>query len=281
MRVVTVGLLLAILVRSAAADPAQALAHARRHFADLDFELVLADTDAIAADRAATAADRAAALFVRGSALVVLDRDADAAAAFDALLALEPAYRPASDTPPRIRASFESARAGRLVHLEEELATREGAQLRAVAIDVDGPTSARGGLPLHLHLRVTDPHRMIDRFVLGYRRDRDHDYASIAVPSAPTVDLVVPGAWLASDRDYRLAWYVEGLHTTGARVRRIGDATDPRWIAISAGQVPRPPGVTSHWWFWAGVATLAASAVAVPVLIERSRDVGPQQVVIR
>ena len=279
MRGLTLTLVLA-LARTAAADPAGALAAARRHFADLDFELVLGDTDQVAADPAATTAQRTGALFLRGSALVVLDRASDAAAAFDSLLALDPAYLPPPDTPPKIRAAFAGARAARLVRLEEQLEIRDGAKLRAVQLAVDAPATARGGRPLHLRVHVSDPFHLIDHFVLGYRRDTEHEFAQLSAPSAPVVDLVIPGATLASPRAYKLGWYVDALHPSGARVRRIGDETEPRWIAISAGQVPRPPGVASHWWFWAGVATLAASAVAVPILIDHARDVGPQRVVI-
>jgi len=264
----------------ARADSARSLQDAHTHFANLDFELVLADSDAVLHDGAASAADRANAWFMRGSALVVLDREADASAAFDALLAVDPTFRPPAETAPRIRASFEGARAARLVRLEEELETRDGAQLRGVTVDVTAPANARGGLPLRLHVRVTDPHALIGRFVLGYRRDSDRDYASISAPASPSFDLVIPGSILASNRDYKLAWYVHGLHASGARVRKVGDEAEPRWIAVSAGQVPKPPGLTSHWWFWTGVVALAASAVTVPILIERSRDVGPQQVVI-
>jgi hypothetical protein len=275
-----IAVILLVLSGTAYADPAKPLADAKRHFADLDFELVLGDTDAVAADRDATSAQKAEALFVRGSALVVLEREPDAIAAFDALLALDTAYVTASDTPPRIRAVFAGARAARQVRLEEELATHDGEKLRAVTLDVDEPPNPRGGLPLRLRVRLTDPHKLVSRLVLGYRREAERDFASITAPAASVVDLVIPGATLVSDHRYRLDFYVHGLHTNGARVRQVGDETKPRSLSIDAGQVPKPPGITSRWWFWAGLATLAASAIAVPILIDRGRDVGPQHVVV-
>ena len=265
------------LASTASADP---LADARKHFADLDFELVLGDTDAVLANRDAPPAVRSEALFLRGSTLVVLDREPEAIAAFDQLLAHDPAFVPQPETPPRIRAVFAGARAARQVRLEEELATRDGEKLRAVTLDVDAPTASRGGHPLQLRIRLTDPHKLVTRLVLGYRRDSERDFASVSAPAASVVDLVIPGATLVSDRPYRLDWYVHGLHATGARVRQVADETKPRAIQISAGRVPRQPGITSRWWFWAGVATLAASAIAVPILIDRARDVGPQHIVI-
>jgi hypothetical protein len=272
--------LIIAMCSTAAADAPSRLADARRHFADLDYELVLTDTDAVAADAAATPSERATALFVRGSALVVLGREPDAAAAFDALLALDPTYREDPKTPPRIRAAFEAARATRLVRVEEDLATRNGDKLKNVAVSADAPATARGGLPLHVTVHVTDPDHLVSRLVLGYRRDSDRDFALEFHPVAPTVDLSIPGSVLASDKPYRLGWYVEALHETGARVRRVGDERDPRWITLTAGHVPSPPSVTSHWWFWAGAAAIAAGAITVPILIERSREVGPQQVTI-
>ncbi|MDQ3339329.1 MAG: hypothetical protein M4D80_29545 [Myxococcota bacterium] len=275
-----VALILVLLAGVASADPTARLADAQRHFTDLDFELVIGDTDAVAADRDATPAHKTEALFLRGSALVVLEREPEAIAAFDALLAIDATYAPARSTPPRIRAVLAGARAARQVRLEEELATRDGEKLRAVTLDVDEPPAARGGLPLQLRVRLADPHRLVTRLVLGYRRESERDFASVSAPAATVVDLVIPGATLVSDRKYRLEWYVHGIHASGARVRQVGDEAKPRAIAIDAGRVPKPPGITSRWWFWAGLATVAASAIAVPILIDRGRDVGPQDIVI-
>ncbi len=272
--------LIAIVVLGASIARADPVVDARKHFADLDFELVLADTDRVAADRDAPVSRRTEALYLRASALVVLDREPEAREAFDALLGTDPGYRLPAEAAPRIRAAFEGARAARLVRLEEELSTRNGERLRDVRVDVDEPGSPRGGRTLRLHVHVRDPHRLVARLVFAYRREQDREYIVTAVSAAPDVELAISGDALASSRPYRLAWYLHAVHESGARVRRLGDTDDPRWIAISAGSVPRPEPITKKWWFWAGVTTLVASAITVPILIERSRDIGPQQVVI-
>jgi hypothetical protein len=264
----------------AAADSAERVASAEHHFEELDYELVLGDTDAVIADTAAPVAHKIRAQFVRGEALVVLDRDADANAAFTALLSLDPDFRPPPTAPPRIRAAFESALAGWRVGREEELATKFGAQLREVKLDVDAPADARGGRPLELQVRLRDPQHLANRLVLGYRRESEREYSRISAAAAPSVVLAIPGAVLSSDKPYRLAWYVQAMHESGAVVRRSGDEAEPRWLAVTAGQPPHPPPITRRWWFWTGVATLTISAIAIPVLIDRSRNVGPQHVVV-
>jgi hypothetical protein len=253
---------------------------AERHFEELDYELVLGATNDVIADASAPAALKVRAHYVRGAALVVLDRDVDANASFTALLALDPEFRPPTAVPPRIRAAFESARAAWRVRLEEELTTKLGAQLRDVKLDVDAPASGRGGRALQLSVRLNDPHHLASRIVLGYRRESEREYSRISIAAAPSLVLAIPGAVLSSPRPYRLAWYVDAEHESGAALRRAGTDTEPRWLTIAAGSPPRPPPITGRWWFWVGIATVAISAVAVPVLIDRGRDVGPQRVVV-
>jgi hypothetical protein len=45
--------------------------------------------------------------------------------------------------------------------------------------------------------------------------------------------------------------------------------------------VPSSPPITKRWWFWAGTAAAVAAAVAIPVLVDRGRDVGPQTIIGR
>jgi hypothetical protein len=269
-----------LIARLAYADPASDLAAAQRHFDELDYDLVLTSSEAVVNAPNATPADKAKALYLRGSALVVLDRDADTAAAFDALLEVAPDFSLPSATPPRIRAAFESTRAARRVRLEEQMATQYGAQLKDVKLTVDVPATARGGLPLQLRIRLVDPNRLVGRVVLGYRRDRDRDYSLVSTNAGADSVLTVPGAVLVSDRDYRLAWYVHAFHGSGAILRREGDEDAPRWLAIGRGQLPKPVPITRRWWFWTGAAALAASAITVSVLAVRSRDAGTQHVMV-
>ena len=273
-------LIVAVIAASgvAHADPAGAIARARAHFDDLDYELVLDDVAAVTDDPASTPGERAAALFLRGSALVVLDRPLEASAAFDAALAADASFRAPAEAPPRIRAAFESARAAWRVRMEEDVALRHGEALREVQLVVEPPARARGGRPLTVRLRLADPHRLAGRLVLGYRRDSERDYSLVSAPAAPVVDLAIPGAVLAAEHAYRLAWYVHAEHASGAVLRREHDDDAPGWIAVAAGQVPRPPPITRRWWFWTGLGALAVSAVVVPVVVLRSRDVGPQRI---
>jgi len=275
---ITVALTLGAIAASggiAAADPASGVALAERQFRELDYELVLSTTDAVIAEPTASPAHKVAAYYVRGSAFVVLDRDADAAAAFAALLGLDPEFRSPNGAPPRIRAAFESARAAWRVRLEEELTTRYGAQLREVTLAVDPPERPVGGQPLTLRVRLTDPNKLVKRLVLGYRRASDREFSLLSIAAAES-QLTIPGAVLESEREFRLAWYVHAVHDSGARLRREGDEDAPRWIAVTQGKVPVV--TKKNRWFWPSVVVLVISAVAVPILIDQARDVGPQRI---
>jgi hypothetical protein len=270
--------LVLVLAAQAHADAVHRLDDARHHFASLDFELVVGDTDAVIHDASASRPQLVAAWFLRGSTLVVLDRESEADAAFEALLALAPEYRAPADTPPRIRAAFEAVRAARAVHIEEQLATEHGAELRAVKLDVAPPATARGGRAATWRVTLVDPAHLVDRVVLGYRRESDRAYNVVEAAPAPRMSLALPGGAPAADHAYRLAWYVEALHAGGARVRYAGGPQTPSWLEVTAGRPPKPTPVTHRWWFWAGVATVAASAVAVPLLVDHYRSEPPELV---
>ncbi|HEY4058932.1 MAG TPA: hypothetical protein VGM39_20095 [Kofleriaceae bacterium] len=280
MRYAALSVVILALATPARADVPQHLDDARGHFAGLDFELVISDTDAIIHDASATPAQLVDAWFLRGSTLIVLDRESEAAAAFEALLAIEPAHRVPTDTPPRIRAAFEAARAAHAVHLEEELATKHGAELKAVKLEVASPQKPRGGHAATWTVQLVDPSHLVDRIVLGYRREADRTFNVVETDPKGTVSLALPGGAPSSDSSYRLAWYVEAIHGGGARVRTEGGPQSPLWLDVAPGQPEKPPSLTHRWYFWAGVATLAVAAVAVPLVIDHYRDVGSQDVVI-
>ncbi|HEY4177890.1 MAG TPA: hypothetical protein VGM90_13680 [Kofleriaceae bacterium] len=257
----------------------QHLDDARGHFAGLDFELVITDTDAVIHDASATPAQLVDAWFLRGSTLIVLDRESEAAAAFESLLAIAPEHRPPADTPSRIRAAFEAARAAHAVHVEEQLATEHGAELKAVKLDVAPPVAPRGGHAAAWTVQLVDPSHLVDRIVLGYRRETDRSFNVVEAQPGAKVSLTLPGGAPSSDGTYRLAWYVEATHGAGARVRTNGGPQSPNYLDVAAGHPPAPPPLTHRWYFWASVATLAVSAVAVPLVVDHYRDVGGEHVV--
>ena len=103
--------------------------------------------------------------------------------------------------------------------------------------------------------------------------------AGAARPGTST--LVIPGAVTASDSAYQLELHLRALHRSGVTLRRLGHATRPLVLEVGAGHPTRPRSVVKQWWFWTGVVTLVAAAVAIPVIVTQSRDVGPQVIVSR
>lgn len=283
-RLAAIALVLVSLVPTAAvhAAPARDLDVAAQHWQDLDFDLVIAAADAVLAAPAATRAQRVEALRFKGSALVVLERADEAQAVFAALFEIAPDYELADGTPPRIVEAFQAAHAAWQARRQAELDARFGAAIRQITLEVAPPRNATGGLPVSIELTLRDPGRLVKDLVLAYRRRGTSSYSTLVVPArAGKLTATVPASLTASDRPYVLEAHLRARHESGAVLRRVGAADRPFSISVSAGRVPRSSGLTERWWFWPGVATLAASVVAIPFLVDRARDVGPQDVVIR
>lgn len=265
----------------AAGSKAQRLvAEAQQQWRDLEWEAVVATTDRALAASDATDDDRLEALRLKGSALVVLERTDEAIAAFELLFALDPDYELPGNTSPRITAVYEPARARWQVAQEERLATELGADLAALTMTVALPARPVGGQPLVVSVDVVDPAAIADRIVLSYRRKGSKHWSTVTAASKGRVSLTIPGTFTASDRGYVLELHVRLRHRSGVTLRRDGTADAPRQLAVAAGRVPGPTPVTRRWWFWAGAGTLAAAAVVIPILIDRSTDVGPQDIVL-
>jgi tetratricopeptide (TPR) repeat protein len=263
----------------AAADAGGDIAAAQKHWRELDYELVVDRAAAALGDRAATQTQRLEALRLQGSALAVLGKTDEAAAAFTRALTVDPDFDLPAGTSPRILAVFRPARARWLVDQERRLAMELGPAVARLRFDVAIPAAARGGRSLPIDIRVVDPGRVAGLVVVHYRRAGDRLYSASRARARPTMRVEIPPSVTASKRDYRLEVYVELQHRSKITVARRGSAESPLSVSITAGAIPSPPPVTSTWWFWAGAAALATAAVSIPILVDRARDVGPQDVV--
>lgn len=277
--------LIAITAAPADAAPtraAQLIETARGHLRDLDHDDVVASARAAIAAGDATTAELIEARVLEGEALVVLGRKDEAVAAYTALFALDPDYTLPDGTSPNILAVFDPARAAWIVQEEARLQSELGNAYAATAIHVALPPQARGGRPIVVAVDVTDPQRITEEIVVSYRRGGGKHWSTLTAPAHPgRVELAISGAFTASPTPYRLELAVQARHRSGVVLRHEGSSEHPLALEVAAGSVPAAPSITHTWWFWTGVATLALGAVAVPIVIDRVRDVGPQQVVIR
>ena len=85
-------------------------------------------------------------------------------------------------------------------------------------------------------------------------------------------------SFTASATAYELEYHVRARHRSGGALRREGTADRPLVVTVRAGAVPRGEPITGKWWFWGGAAALAASAVAIPLLVRSAVDAGPQTI---
>lgn len=238
-----------------------ALESARQEYRDLQFERAVRTlTDLLGGEELAPAWRREA-LELLGSSLVVLDRDAEAAAAFREMLALDPYHRVA-ETSPKITRFLERLRA----EVVRDAALDPDAELRATI-----PDGATGGAPISVTLRaVGDAGRVVDARVhhrergsRGYRRE------PAARTSAGRFE------WVAELPEGAFELYAEGLDEAGRVVTRAGDPLAPLPLVVGA---PRPDdrgggGGARRWWPWVVVAAVAAG-LAVGLGVGLSRDAG-------
>jgi hypothetical protein len=154
-----------------------------------------------------------------------------------------------------------------------------GGAIAQLGFDVTIPPVSRGGRSLPIRIELRDPRRIASVVVVHYRRAGDRAFSATRARAAPSMQIEIPPSVTASKRDYRLELYVELQHRSKITIARRGAAESPLSVSLAAGSIPRPPPVTSRWWFWTGAAALATAAISIPILIDRARDVGPQDVV--
>jgi len=265
-----------------AEPPADQLQSAHGHWKNLDYELVVGAAESVLANSAASSTQRVEALRLKGSALVVLNQTEDATAVFETLFAIDPAYQLPEGTSPRILGVFRPAKAAWLVQEERRLAMELGPALKNLSATIRTPARPRGGQPLTVWVDLADPGGIASSVVMGYRKRGTRLFSTLSAASrVGTIELTVPGLFTASDEPYVLEVFVEVRHRSGVPVFRYGSAEQPKTIAVAAGNVPKQKSVLRTWWFWTGTAALVTAAVAIPLLIASSRDVGPQDIVGR
>jgi len=283
-----VAVVAAILVGHAAfARPPSAQAgalidQARKHYHELDFELVVAATDRALALPEANRDQHITALELKGSALVVLGRNHEADTCFWQLFEIDPDHELPPDTSPRVLSVFRPAKARWRVKQQEELALGLGPALGALKLALKLPAKAKGAQPISITADITDPGKIAAELALHYRRTGQQRYATMTTTARVGSNTIqIPGALTAAQKPYSLELFVQLRHQSGVILATSGSATTPHTIAVSAGQPRGTTPVYKHWWFWTAIAVVAASAIAIPIVIDQTRDVGLPTVVGR
>ncbi len=244
----------------------------RAGVADLD-----AGTRALAAfevDTAVAALDRAAAHPLdhprhvtlweqRGIAQAYLEREPDALAAFDMLLALDPGHLLSYTLSPKATFVFEKARAAALAR-------------GAPTLEVRWPRDQRLGAPVPLEIEiVADPTAMLRQATIYVRARGEASWRAADLTLAGPGTLrrarlpAVPGA-----RPTSLEIYAIASDDAGNEVLTWASAARPREIAL---RYDPPTPWYRTWWVWAaagGVAALGTGVVVYAAVWEPGPVVG-------
>jgi hypothetical protein len=273
-----------IIIALALSTPARAdsprtarawLTHARAEWKHLEYERVIDAARAARTAPGATPRLRAEAFGLEASAQVVMGDEAAAATTFASMFAADPSYELPPGTSPRVLAIYRPARSAWDQARETALREQLGPKLQSLRFTPAPPPRARGGLPITVAVDLTDPDRLLAQVRLHYRRGTSAWSTLSARLTGRSLRVDIPGAFTASEQPYRLELFAEAVHASGVVLRRAGTREQPLAVAVDPGQVPRPTPLYKRWWVWAGAGALA---IGVPILIQRSIDVGPQDV---
>lgn len=252
---------------------------AQAAWSELEYERVVEASQSAIASTDIDKKDRVEALRLLGAALVILEKNAEAEAAFAQIFPVDPDYVLPENTSPRIRAVFDPAKARWQVAEQERLATQLGSQLAALKLRLELPHSPRGGLPITIGVDLEDPSKVASAIILSHRRNGESYYNVDTLPAKPgRSTLVIPGAVTASKTPYTIELHVQVRHRSGVTLRREGEADKPISFAVEAGDVPVEKPITRRWWFWASIGVVA---IGTGLLVREVVDVGPQQVVFQ
>ena len=186
-----------------------------------------------------------------GVAYAYLERESDALATFEKLLALAPGHLLSYTLSPK--ATFLFARA------------RENVRQRArIAVDLSWPRdqSTKKRLPIDVEV-ISDPSGFLSRATLHVRTRGDGDYRSVdlALPAVGAYERVLlppPGL----ERNAAVELYLTAFDAAGNEVLRWATAEHPREISL---RYDRPTPWYRKWWVWAVAGSAVAAGTAATV----------------
>jgi tetratricopeptide (TPR) repeat protein len=191
-------------------------------------------------------------LRVLAMAEFALGREDDTRAAFERLLAVDPAHQLDRKTPPRLRALLEETRA--------KIATQPHTPKPPPGLEAVVPTvyPQNPRADQSLRVDVPQPSHSANALTLYYRSSNERSFAraTLAAPSGDHYAVTLPAASVHAPA---LEYYLVLLDAQGAPIAGAGTLADPLRVMVSP--VPRP--VYKRAWFWGVIGgVLAAGAVA-------------------
>jgi len=186
----------------------------------------------------------------RGIAAAYVDDEATASAAFDMLLALDPAHFLSYTLSPKATFVFEKVRGD--------------SKARGVpALDVNWPHGQRVGDPVPVDLEVVaDPKRFLSRATLFVRTRGEPGWRAADVPLAGARERRIMLPPVTAGKPVSLELYLRAYDDRGNEVLTWADAARPREIPL---RYDPPTPWYRRGWFFAAVGTAVAVGVGVTV----------------
>lgn len=246
---------------SAAAVAAEHLADGRRLYRELDFPGCVDAMQRALAVPGVGPAQRLEAYEYLGAANVVLDREAEAEAAFLAMFELDPYHR--------VREPSGSPKIERFVEALRARTVPDAALDGELRLEATLPRAARMERPIPVRVDVEGGEVASVRVHL--RGDEETEWRSVALPGGPrTFEGELPGL----DTTGRLEIYAQARDAARRVVARAGEPLVPLVVEIRE-RVEDPTPLRSEWWLWTAVGVVAAGvALGVGVAVA-GRETAP------
>lgn len=257
------GLALTLLLT---ATPEESLALAKKKFAALDYDQVIAALKPVLDDPAVDPELKAEAWVLEGSTRAIIQDLVDAEQPFRKLLRLKPDFELPAKTAPKILAAFRKVQAEEKAFAAE---TRQAERARIIAglrlLDLP-PDAAKGGRPVPFALRLFDPNGAVAELVVPYRKAGEPTYSTLALVRDETGTWrgALPGEVTVNDQGLRLEYFVETRDPKGARLLTKGTEGQPLLLEVSPGQLKRA--ALPRGFFYGATGAALASGVALGVV---------------
>ncbi|MBN2361132.1 MAG: hypothetical protein JXR83_16875 [Deltaproteobacteria bacterium] len=240
------------------------LGRARTHYDNLDYDQVIPLANAVLARPEPTPDQKLDAYLLQGSALAIVGDSIEAEKSFRLLLHGRPDFDLPAKTPPKILAIFRKVQVEEQAIIEQMKAKQRERIRQGLLLSGDHPEKATGGYPLAFVYRLRDPGNAVEEMRVHYRRHGDVGYSSLVLKrdAEGAWRGAIPGGWTASERDYKLEFYLVTADSDGPLLT-VGSDEQPRTVAVAAGTVEqtKPPPLPL-WSFLAVSGTAVATAVA-------------------
>lgn len=263
------GLALAMSVTAATPGPEDVgalLSKAKALAEALEYSDVIPAAKKVIDHPGATADQRLEAYLLHGSALAVVGQPLDAESSFRFLLRGRPEFEFPPEVSPKIIWVF------RKVQHEERAIVEQTRELRrrriadGLALELDLPEEAIGGVPIEIALRVRDPFGAVTSASLGYRRAGEPQFSALALKldGLGVWRATVSADWTENDDGALMEYFVVTRDEADTELRTLGAPDSPQVVRLTPGTVASAEPLYTRWWFWvASVGAVAAVGIAV------------------